>query len=314
MQKVVLCVVALFLLTGFVAAGQLPPSIEVDRRLLTAERQTQEGDFAGAVATLDEVVALSERHGLTIPEEFWFLHARAALESGATDDARESATRYLNTAGRAGEHYLAVLELLDDITLRTQQAEARQQQLAARQQQLAAVLEQIWRQLAVLQGRGNRRVSGRYEGPRFRMWHGGLGTESFPVEMETRASLSFSRDCRLQASAWRYAESQEMEIRGGNPNYSRDEEEYLYQVDVRVSDVPIIGVRGYSNSRYKNIRYGFVSVSFDRAVVERSDIDGNSSMTSTMSIPVWVDNRDGRAVQEAEETFQLMQEFCATPR
>ena len=94
-------------------AAELPPEIAVDRLLVRAEWQAQEGEHRDALATLNEVLALVEEHGMAAPDAFWFRHAQAASVAGEHAQAVESATRYLAAAGRGGEHYRAALELLE---------------------------------------------------------------------------------------------------------------------------------------------------------------------------------------------------------
>ena len=102
------------LLAVTVARGaELPPEIAVDRLLVRAEWQAQEGEHRAALATLNEVLALVEEHGMAAPDAFWFRHAQAASVAGEHAQSVESATRYLTAAGRGGEHYLAALELLE---------------------------------------------------------------------------------------------------------------------------------------------------------------------------------------------------------
>ena len=103
----------LLLATAVASATELPPEITIDRLLVRAEWQVQEGERWAALATLDEVLALVEEHGMAAPDEFWFLHAQAASVAGAHAQAVESATRYLTAAGRDGGHYRAALELLE---------------------------------------------------------------------------------------------------------------------------------------------------------------------------------------------------------
>ena len=105
--------VALIVAACAAGASELPPEIAVDRLLVRAEWQGEEGDHAAAFATLDEVLSLVEEHGLATPDAFWFRHAQAASTAGEHARAVESATRYVTTAGRAGEHYRAALELLE---------------------------------------------------------------------------------------------------------------------------------------------------------------------------------------------------------
>ena len=114
--------VVLLLLAAVVGGAELPPEIEVDRLLVRAERQAQEGGHGAALATLNEVLALVEEQGLAAPDAFWFRHAQAASAAGAHAEAVESARRYLTTAGRAGAHYRAALELLETSDREVQQA------------------------------------------------------------------------------------------------------------------------------------------------------------------------------------------------
>ena len=104
---------------ALVAAGaggaDLPPEIEVDRLLVRAERQIAEADFTLAVRTLDRIVDLRDAHELQLPSVFWIKHAEASLQTGEVDTAANSATHYLQTEGRSGEHYQRALRLLDKV-------------------------------------------------------------------------------------------------------------------------------------------------------------------------------------------------------
>lgn len=95
------------------SAQELPPGIQVDRLMVQVDRQMAGGQYAAALRTLDRILALQAEHDLELPEPFWMKRAEAAV--GAKDylEAIASATRYLEAAGREGEHYMAALELLD---------------------------------------------------------------------------------------------------------------------------------------------------------------------------------------------------------
>ena len=103
----------LLFLASAPAVAQLPPAIQADRLLVRAEREIQEGDYAAAAATLEQIVELQAEHGLEVPEAFWFKRGQVAQEAGLYQRAMESATRYLEIAGQQGEHYRVALELLD---------------------------------------------------------------------------------------------------------------------------------------------------------------------------------------------------------
>ena len=97
------------------AAGQeLPPAMEVDRLLLQAGAHIRDGDPADALSALDRILELRAEHGVEIPDDFWFRHAEAALATGNAERGQASALRYLEMAGREGEHYLAALELFNE--------------------------------------------------------------------------------------------------------------------------------------------------------------------------------------------------------
>ena len=104
-------------------AAELSPDIQAERYLVRAERQIRSGDNAGALGTLDRILALQAEHGLEIPDAFWFKRAEVSRQAGLHAQAADSATRYLEAVGRSGEHYMAALELLDAAELAVATAE-----------------------------------------------------------------------------------------------------------------------------------------------------------------------------------------------
>ena len=96
------------------AAAQLPPEIVVDRYLLRAERLMETKDPQGALELMGKIVALQKEHGLTLPEEFHFKHAKVALSAGSIGEAMNAVNTYLVEAGRGGKFYREALELLEE--------------------------------------------------------------------------------------------------------------------------------------------------------------------------------------------------------
>lgn len=123
---------ALALVTSL--AAQLPPDVQADRLLLRAERQIGNGEYWPALASLDELLSLQAEHDLAIPESFWFNHAVASRGAGLYAQAAASATRYVESTGREGEHYLAALELLDAAEAAAEREAAEARRLAARRE------------------------------------------------------------------------------------------------------------------------------------------------------------------------------------
>ena len=108
------------------AAAQLPPEIQVDRYLLRAERLLEAKDPKGALELMGKIIALQKEHGLTLPGEFHFKHAKVALGAGSLQDALDAVNTYLLDAGREGKFYREALELLDDAEQDQEWIETRQ--------------------------------------------------------------------------------------------------------------------------------------------------------------------------------------------
>ena len=129
------------------AAQELPPEMQVDRLLVQAAREIDGGEHWSAVVTFERILAVSEEHGLEIPAEFWFRQAGVLQGAGLHERAIEASTRYLQEAGREGEHYRAALELLDaaEIDLaEARRAEARARAAAERaEREIAAAVPEM---------------------------------------------------------------------------------------------------------------------------------------------------------------------------
>ena len=109
---------------GAGAGQELPPEIQVDLYMVRADRQIQNGEYGAALESLDVVLALQASNGMETPPELWFRHAQVALDAGHPQTAIASATRYLQEAGRQGEHYSAALVLLDEAHRQAEEREA----------------------------------------------------------------------------------------------------------------------------------------------------------------------------------------------
>ena len=97
------------------AAAQLPPEIQVDRYLLRAERLMEAKDPKAALELIGKIVALQQEHGLTLPDEFHFKHAKVAMSAGSVQQALDAVNTYLLQAGREGKFYREALELLEEV-------------------------------------------------------------------------------------------------------------------------------------------------------------------------------------------------------
>ena len=96
-----------------VALAQLPPEIMVDRHLIRAERLLSGDESGAALAEMDTIIALREKHDLEVPGDFDFKYAEVAFAAGRAAAAIASLNDYLLAAGRSGEFYRQALELLD---------------------------------------------------------------------------------------------------------------------------------------------------------------------------------------------------------
>lgn len=93
---------------------ELPPEVQADLYLVRAERQIESQDYVAALESLDVVLALQANYDMETPVGLWFRHAQVALNARYPQTAIGSVTRYLQEAGREGEHYRAALALLDE--------------------------------------------------------------------------------------------------------------------------------------------------------------------------------------------------------
>ena len=130
------------------SAQELPPEIQVDRLLVQAEREIEDGERWSAVFTFERILAVREEHGLEIPAEFWFRKAGVLQDAGLHERAIKAATRYLHEAGREGEHYRGALEILD--AAEEGLAEMRREEARARLARERAEREAAARRAAIL--------------------------------------------------------------------------------------------------------------------------------------------------------------------
>lgn len=105
--------VSAILFAAALGGAELPPEIQVDRLLVQAEREMKNGQLWSAVSTFDRILEVCEEHGLDIPTQFWFRQADVLHRAGLHERAIQASTRYLQEAGRDGEHYRAALDILD---------------------------------------------------------------------------------------------------------------------------------------------------------------------------------------------------------
>ena len=117
---------------------ELPPDIQVDRLMVQADRETAGGEYWSAVITLERALEIYQDQGLEIPAAFWFRQAGVLQNAGLHEQAVQASRRYLQEAGREGEHYLAALELYDAAELAKAQAAERAAAWAAEAERLAA--------------------------------------------------------------------------------------------------------------------------------------------------------------------------------
>ena len=192
------------------AAQELPPEIQVDRLLVQAEREIEDGEHWSAVFTFERILEVSEEHGLEIPAECWFRQAGVLQGAGLHERAAEASTRYLQEAGREGEHHRAALEILDAAEVglaEARKAEARARAAAERAEREAADRAEAF-------ARRPRRSAARAAPPRSAAAHpvrGRLGRRSTaptaradtsaPLPRSTRLRPARARSGRLSAAA-----------------------------------------------------------------------------------------------------------------
>ena len=115
MRRLISSVLVLVSLGFFtLVAAQLPPAVTADAYLLQVEQALRDGDHTRAWARAQDLLRLQREHDLDLPElHFWY--AKAADSVDLPEQALESVVRYLATAGRAGQHYVEALTLMNTV-------------------------------------------------------------------------------------------------------------------------------------------------------------------------------------------------------
>lgn len=67
------------------------------------------------MVAMDEALALGAEHGLELPPDLRFEHARVSFAVGLPETAKASVTEYMTAASRAGESYADALVLLEEV-------------------------------------------------------------------------------------------------------------------------------------------------------------------------------------------------------
>ena len=87
---------------------------QVDEHLAEALRLIAEKKYKDTVDLVNKTIDLRKEHDLTLPDEFHFVFARAALSVSRFKLAKDSANQYLSVAGPSGQFYGEVQELLEE--------------------------------------------------------------------------------------------------------------------------------------------------------------------------------------------------------
>ena len=101
------------------AFAQLPPDVQADRYLMQAQAAMENQDLARARVGMEKVLELQTEQGLQVPVEFYFRHSLVLYLSDFQGRALRSVRRYLEEAGREGEHYRSALGLMKRIEKQT---------------------------------------------------------------------------------------------------------------------------------------------------------------------------------------------------
>ncbi len=80
--------------------------------LAEAERLIADKKYKAATDLVNQLLGLRKEHDLTLPDEFHFVYARAALSAGMIKATKDSANQYLSVAGPSGKYSGEAQELL----------------------------------------------------------------------------------------------------------------------------------------------------------------------------------------------------------
>ena len=134
-------------------------------------RLLSEDKPGAALAEMDKIITLKEKHNLTLPDDFHFKHAQVAFAAGRTESAIDSVNKYLVAAGRDSEFYQEALELLDSAEEKFRRDEAQRKRIEAERRRVET-MQREHKELARRQIEAAARPL-----PRDKLLSGGLGPE-----------------------------------------------------------------------------------------------------------------------------------------
>ena len=85
-----------------------------DENLAEAERLIDRKHYSAARDLVNNLIELRREYDLTLPDEFHFVYARAALSAGMITAAMDSASKYSSRAGTSGKYYQETQLLLEE--------------------------------------------------------------------------------------------------------------------------------------------------------------------------------------------------------
>ena len=106
-QKIILVVISLVLFVGYtLPAMSLPPKMEADRLLLSAETKLNEKDYVAAGLDLEKIRALN----IKLPVDYYYQYGRYLGMSKQAAEAKKNLEIYLDKAQKEGKYYSSALK------------------------------------------------------------------------------------------------------------------------------------------------------------------------------------------------------------
>ena len=106
-QKIILVVISLVLFVGFtLPAMSLPPKMEADRLLLSAETKLNKKDYVAAGLDLEKIRALN----IKLPVDYYYQYGRYLGMSKQAAEAKKNLEIYLDKAQKEGKYYNSALK------------------------------------------------------------------------------------------------------------------------------------------------------------------------------------------------------------
>ncbi|EMS78410.1 Lcl C-terminal domain-containing protein [Desulfotignum phosphitoxidans] len=110
-QRIIMAISLLVFIGFIVPAMALPPAMEADKLLLSAEDKLNKGDYKAAGQDLKKITVLK----IKLPVDYYYQYGRYLAATRQAVEAKRNLETYLDKAGEKGQFYSAALKVYSEV-------------------------------------------------------------------------------------------------------------------------------------------------------------------------------------------------------